>query len=147
MKLSEWIYSYRKEHGLSMQGMADLCGLSKQYISVLEKGVNPNTKKEFVPSIETIKKIADATNNDFNSLIALLRPEQDITINSSNPFPKFDKAACEVTEQEQELLADFRQLTSNGKEIVASTAKGLVNNPKYRLEAEKEKIEVAASAS
>lgn len=90
MKLSEWLFNYRKTHALSMQAMADLCGLSKQYISVLEKGINPNTKKEFIPSIETIKKIADATSTDFNALISLLGPEQSVTINSTDPFPRFD---------------------------------------------------------
>ena len=90
MKFNEWVYNYRKSHALSMQGMADLCGLSKQYISVLEKGVNPNTKKEFIPSIETVKKIADATGTDFNALISLLDPEQKITINSTNPSLQSD---------------------------------------------------------
>ena len=90
MKFNEWVYNYRKTHALSMQGMADLCGLSKQYISVLEKGLNPNTKKEFIPSIETVKKIADATGTDFNVLISLLDPEQEMTINSTNPSPLAD---------------------------------------------------------
>ena len=90
MKFNEWIYNYRKEHGLSMQAMADLCGLSKQYISVLEKGINPNTKKEFVPSIETIKKISDGTRINLTTLIGMLDPDQQIGINNPNPIPNFD---------------------------------------------------------
>jgi len=90
MKFNEWLYNYRKEHALSMQGMADLCKLSKQYISVLEKGINPANKKEFIPSIETIKKIADATNTDLNMLIGLLDPDQSIIINSTKPIPGFE---------------------------------------------------------
>lgn len=90
MKFNEWVYNYRKEHGLSMQAMADLCGLSKQYISVLEKGVNPNTKKEFVPSIETIKKISDGTRINLTTLIGMLDPDQQIGINTPNPIPNFD---------------------------------------------------------
>lgn len=87
MKFNEWIYTYRKTHSLSMQGMADLCGLSKQYISVLEKGINPNTKKEFIPSIETVKKIADATGTNLTTLIAMLDGDQLISINSPDPIP------------------------------------------------------------
>lgn len=90
MKFNEWVYNYRKEHGLSMQAMADLCGLSKQYISVLEKGVNPNTKKEFIPSIETIKKISDGTGINLTTLIGMLDPDQQIGINNPNPIPNFD---------------------------------------------------------
>ncbi|MBR2183082.1 MAG: helix-turn-helix domain-containing protein [Acidaminococcaceae bacterium] len=73
-----------------MQAMADLCGLSKQYISVLEKGVNPNTKKEFIPSIETIKKISDGTGINLTTLIGMLDPDQQIGINNPNPIPNFD---------------------------------------------------------
>lgn len=116
---------------MSMQGMADLCGLSKQYISVLEKGINPNTKKEFVPSIETIKKIADATNHDFNALIALLGQEQNVTVNSANPFPKFDNIITDVTEQEQDLISDFRKLNPAGKTAAAATVKGFTQMPQY----------------
>ena len=90
MKFNEWLYNYRKEHALSMQGMADLCNLSKQYISVLEKGINPANKKEFIPSIETIKKIANATNTDLNILIALLGSDQSIIMNSTKPIPDFN---------------------------------------------------------
>ncbi len=88
MKFNEWIYNYRKTHGLSMQAMGDLCGLSKQYISVLEKGINPNTKKEFIPSIETIRKISEATNTDFSELFSLLDNDQLIKVNDS--FPTFE---------------------------------------------------------
>lgn len=137
MKLSEWIYNYRKAHALSMQGMADLCGLSKQYISVLEKGINPNTKKEFVPSIETVKKIADATRCDFNSLIALLGQEQDIAINSVNPFPKFDNIITDATELEQELITDFRKLNPAGQTAAAAAVKSFTQMDRFRKDTEK----------
>ena len=40
-KLGEWIKRYRLKHGMSMQDMANVCGFSKAYISMLEKGINP----------------------------------------------------------------------------------------------------------
>ena len=43
MKAGEWLKLYREQHNLSMQALADLCGFSKEYINVLEKGVNPKT--------------------------------------------------------------------------------------------------------
>lgn len=133
MKLSLWIYNYRKEHALSMQAMADLCGLSKQYVSVLEKGINPNTKKEFVPSIETVKKIADGTGTDLTTLIGLLGKDQEFVINSAVPFPSFESTETEITltDQEQELITDFRQLNAEGKKAAAKVVKSLISDPDY----------------
>lgn len=61
MKIGEWVKTYRKEHGLSMQAFGDMCGLSRAYISILEKGINPTTKKSFSPTIQTLQKIAEVT--------------------------------------------------------------------------------------
>lgn len=68
MKIGEWVRSYRKEHGLSMQAFGDMCGLSRAYISILEKGVNPTTNKPFSPTMQTVQKIAEVTGLDLNSL-------------------------------------------------------------------------------
>ena len=139
MKLSTWIYNYRKEHALSMQSMADLCGLSKQYISVLEKGVNPNTKKEFIPSIETIKKISDATNTDLTDLINLLGNDQEILINSVTPFPKFETNKTVLSDQERKLITFFRKLNSVGKEKACDAVRDLTEIARYTEPDEKEK--------
>lgn len=68
MKIGEWVRQYRKEHGLSMQAFGDLCGLSRAYISILEKGINPTTNEPFSPTIQTVQKIADVTGLDLNLL-------------------------------------------------------------------------------
>lgn len=140
MKLSLWIYNYRKEHALSMQAMADLCGLSKQYVSVLEKGINPNTKKEFVPSIETVKKIADGTGTDLTTLISLLGKDQEFVINSTVPFPSFEPSETEMilTNQEQELITDFRKLNSAGQKVAAKVVKNFTTDPDYAIQTEQE---------
>ena len=41
-----------------------------------------------------------------------------------------------LSDKEQDLLKDFRNLTPEGQDIVTSTATGLVNNPKYNLKAQ-----------
>lgn len=58
MKLGEWLALYRKEHGMSMQDIADKIGVSKAYIGQLELGKNPVTGKEIAPRITTLQKIA-----------------------------------------------------------------------------------------
>lgn len=66
MTLGDLIKDYRMEHGLSMDAFAKKSGLSKAYISLLEKNKHPKTGKEIVPSIEIIKKVADAIGKDFD---------------------------------------------------------------------------------
>lgn len=138
MKLSLWVFNYRKEHSLSMQAMADLCGLSKQYISVLEKGINPKTKKKFIPTIETIKKIADATGTDISALFNMLDSDQEIVINSAIPFPDFDKIAITLSAQEHELIVGFRNLNSAGQKAVSKIVKNFASDPDYVADSQKE---------
>lgn len=60
MLLGEYIRRYREEHDLSQRKFAQMCGLSNGYISMIEKGENPSTKKPITPTIAQIKKIATA---------------------------------------------------------------------------------------
>ncbi len=136
MNLGLWIYTYRKEHSMSMQAMADLCGLSKQYISVLEKGINPNTKKKFIPSIETVKKISDATGTEISVLISMLDGDQEFIVNSAVPFPDFKKIRMFLSAQEHELITDFRKLNAAGQTAAAATVKSFAQIDMY---AKKEK--------
>lgn len=77
MKIGEWVRQYRKEHSLSMQAFGDLCGLSRAYISILEKEINPTTNKSFSPTIQTVLKIANVTGLDLN----LLKNDQSPIVN------------------------------------------------------------------
>lgn len=72
MTLGEYVKQYRTQHGMSMDNFAEKSGLSKGYISMLEKNENPRTKKPIVPSLETIKQVATAINIDLNTLISHL---------------------------------------------------------------------------
>lgn len=56
MRLGDWIKKYRIEHDMSMKDMANICGFSKAYISMLEKGINPSTNKPVSPTIQAFKK-------------------------------------------------------------------------------------------
>ena len=61
MRLGEYIKSYRDDHDMTMESFASKSGLTKGYVSMLEKGTNPRSGKEIVPSLETIRKVADVT--------------------------------------------------------------------------------------
>lgn len=88
MTLGDLIKKYRKEHSMSQQSFADLTGLSKAYISILERNFNPVNKKQPIPSVATIKSVAIAMNTDFNDLIAILDPDTQVSINAEeHPQP------------------------------------------------------------
>ena len=70
MKLGNKIKLFRLEKKLTMQQLADLSGKSKGYISLLEKGINPQTRKPIEPSLEAIQNIANALNVDLEDLIS-----------------------------------------------------------------------------
>lgn len=88
MNLGDLTKEYRKRHGMNMQTFADLCGLSKAYISILERNYNPKSGKPPVPSLETIRAISAVMGKDFNDVIALLDGDQEVTLSdlpSSSP--------------------------------------------------------------
>ena len=72
MILGDLIKKYREENGMSMEQFAQRSGLSKAYVSILERNRNPVNGKPVVPSLETIKSVAQAIGKDFNDGSALL---------------------------------------------------------------------------
>ena len=113
MVLKTFINSYRTEHNLTMEQFAKSASLSKGYISMLEKGYNPQTGKKIIPSISALNNIAIATGTDLDHLLKIIddievsldSPAQDLII--SNP-------------QEEQLIIGYRNLTTaNQKELLA----------------------------
>ena len=80
MTLGYFISKYRADHGLSQLKFAEICGLSNGYISMLERGFNPNTNKPIVPSLMQLKKIADGMNM---TVMRLLDEVEDMPIDLS----------------------------------------------------------------
>ena len=84
MFLGEIVKKFRAEHKMSMDESAKISGLSKGYISMLEKNENPRTKKAIAPSIETIKQVSEATGIDFNEIMELLDDDLELIINKED---------------------------------------------------------------
>ena len=80
MTLGDFISKYRADHGMSQRKFAEICGLSNGYISMLERGFNPNTNKPIVPSLMQLKKIADGMNM---TVMRLLDEVEDMPIDLS----------------------------------------------------------------
>lgn len=72
MTLGDYISNYRKTHDMSMAEFAKLSGISKAYVSILEKNRQPATGKPVEPTVQTIRMVAEATGVDFNWLFSQL---------------------------------------------------------------------------
>lgn len=90
MTLGEIIKKYRKDHAMSMDDFAKVSGISKSYISLLEKNKHPKTGKAIAPSIQSIKQASDAMDIDFNRLFNMidgsveLQPDNSSSDSSEN---------------------------------------------------------------
>ena len=106
MKIGDYVKNYRREHGLSMQAFGDKCNLSRAYISILEKGINPTTNKPFSPTLETLKKIADVTNTDLDTLLKMLDDNQTVVINATTTqlTPRDER---QIAQDLEKMLADL----------------------------------------
>ena len=116
MELKDFIRNYRIEHGLSMGQFAKLSSLSKGYISMLEKGQNPQTKKKIVPSLTALNNIAQAMNMDLNYLLDTM-DDLEVSLIPEQPTATTAKAV-DFSEQEILLIKKYRQLDADGQEDV-----------------------------
>ncbi len=64
-----------------MDAFSEKSGISKAYISLLEKNKHPKTGKNIAPSIQCIKQAADGMNMDFNVLFGLI--DGNVTVGES----------------------------------------------------------------
>lgn len=86
MYVGELIKEHRKNHNLSMQDFANISGISKAYIGVLEKIYNPKTKEPVAPTLEKMKAIASAMGMSLDEMLKALNTNQPVVV-SSKPQP------------------------------------------------------------
>jgi len=71
MEIGTIIKKYRKEHGITVEKFAGMCGCSKGYISMLEGGRNPANGKPINPGIELFSRIASTMHLTVDELLGL----------------------------------------------------------------------------
>lgn len=120
MKLSEIVYTFRTEHGYSMETFATVCGLSKGYISMVERDWNPQTKKPIIPTMDTLAKLARGMGMTLNNLISIM-DDSPVIVSDRN----------DVSDEEMELLILYRRLNAAGKRKVFEYLDDLSDNKKY----------------
>lgn len=105
MTLGDLIKNYREETGMSMDEFAEKSGLSKGYISMLEKNLNPKTGQPIAPSLQKIKQASNGMGLDFEKVLMMI--DQDIDLDPSpisnypdlmpikkKSFPMLGEIAC-----------------------------------------------------
>lgn len=80
MDLGKIINGYREERQMSMADFSRVSGISKTYISMLEKGINPKTGKPVVPTVEYIKKAAKGMMMDFDDLFDMIEGDAKVQL-------------------------------------------------------------------
>lgn len=86
MTLGDIIKDYRGTHKLSMDAFSEKSGISKAYISLLEKNKHPKTGKAIAPSIQCIKQAADGMGMDFNILFGMIDGNVNLKEDIENPL-------------------------------------------------------------
>lgn len=115
MILGEIIRQYRMEHGMSQRDFAKQCRMSNAYISMLENNRNTKTGLPVVPSLETIKTVADTMGITLTSMLEMLgdAPLSLDTQNTPAEKPERDKITnlfLSLSEENQKKLIDYAQL-------------------------------------
>ena len=134
MTLGDIIRDYRVQNGMSMQDFAALSGLSRAYISILERNVNPSTKRPPIPSLHTIQAAASAMGCDVNQLIATMDANQpvriydDVDIDNASPIhriPILGRVAAGLPLYADEQIIGYTVTTLNsGAEYFALRVQG-----------------------
>ena len=121
MTLGDIIKNYRTLHGLSMDAFSDKSGISKAYISLLEKNKHPKTGKAIAPSIQSIKQAAYGMGMSFDDLFALIDGKVSIeTIHANEPNQDMPR-----------ILEYYNQLNDAGKAEATKFTKNLTFVPDY----------------
>jgi len=145
MKVGEWLKLYRQQHNLSMQALADLCGFSKAYINVLEKGISPKTGKPISPTIQTFEKIARGTKTDVDTLLKLLDRDQPVTVNANDDLSYSQEIGNgeqteSYTPEEVSHIKKYRALDKDGRELVDGLLDNLHSQKTDKLEDSSDEI-------
>ena len=123
MRLGELIHEYREAHDLSQRQFADMCKLSNGYVSMLERGVNPNTGKPITPTIPQLKKLADGMGTTIAEIIEKVDDmpiDLIVTSEEAKNAPAEGGKGDVLDEVDVAFYGEFKELSEDDKEIVRS---------------------------
>ena len=109
MELRDIIKKYRRENKMTMEKFAEKCGLSKGYISMLEKGKHPHNERPLVPSLETYKKLAECMGMELDDLLRMVDGDSVISLRKP-PDNWIQLFADPLTPEQQELQKQTEEI-------------------------------------
>ncbi|WP_069996901.1 XRE family transcriptional regulator [Streptococcus agalactiae] len=117
MHIGKYIKEYRDTNNLSMAEFAKESGISKAYVSVLEKNRDPRNGKEIIPSIPIIKKVSDTIGISFDDLLNSLDENQIIALNetkteknlNSSTLQKITFTSSQLEHKRQLIVLDYAE--------------------------------------
>ena len=118
MLLGDVVKKYREDRKMTMQEFADASGLSKGYISMLEKNRHPQSKRKLSPSLGTYKKVADAMRISLDDLISMIDEDSSVKINTDDNSRYHSTEGSEFTVNEIDIIEKYRTLDNYGQKII-----------------------------
>ncbi|HFP6027145.1 TPA: helix-turn-helix domain-containing protein, partial [Streptococcus pyogenes] len=118
MKLGEIIKNFREEKKLSMDRFAEKSGLTKGYISMLEKNEHPKSKKPIIPTEETLLKVAKGMGVDIDFVLSKLDSDQEIQINiSPKNMLNMDNPSTPTTPKVELIPSTLQKINSTSSQL------------------------------
>lgn len=120
MKLGEKIKILRKQRKMTMQDLADASDLSKGYISMLEKGENPQSKKPIVPSLNTVSNIAESLGFTIEQLLENV--DSEVELPELSLVSQINKVISQLNNDRQTIVYNFATNQLNEQQVEETSA-------------------------
>ena len=126
-----------------MDAFSERSGISKAYISLLEKNKHPKTGKTIAPSIQCIKQAADGMNMDFNVLFGMIDGDVSLKDESTDTSPELtardEKDIAKILEQTKEQLLSQEGLMFDGDPASPEAINSILDAMQIGMEMAKKK--------
>ncbi|HFI0036734.1 TPA: helix-turn-helix domain-containing protein [Streptococcus suis] len=145
MILGDILKEYRSKNNLSMDKFAEKSGLTKGYISMLEKNQHPKTKKALLPTMETLEKVAKGMAIPVAELIEQLDSNQAISLTiTPAQFILFQESiGVEILRLNRQLKGNFHEKwVEFGQEQLIAMHKNSDISPVIHLDDYRKQIEL-----
>lgn len=130
MYIGEFIKNYREQHNLSMQDFANMTGLSKAYIGMLEKIYNPKTGQPISPSLEKLNQIAVGIGMSLDDLLKQLDGDQPVIVKNKSSKKVTNRDERDIQKRLQAILDELDDKSAlnfyNGDEEMDEETKELL---------------------
>ncbi|CAH2714461.1 hypothetical protein BACCIP111895_01624 [Neobacillus rhizosphaerae] len=84
----------RTEKGYSLTRLSELTGISKSYLSLIERDIQTN------PSLDILEKIAKSLNVDVEYFVKSEKRDSNLSFNEKHPVKSIIKFEIELSEQQ-----------------------------------------------